>query len=157
MTSTAADTPAVELESLRFAYRAGRDVLSIDHLSIARGETVFLHGPSGSGKTTLLGILAGVLQASSGRVKVLGQDFATMSNGARSTPRAPRATRPVVHWWYAIHSSPSTSTSSAPPGATVAPEPVNAGPSTEVLVHGPSGAAQRVTMPVSRSPLCHSS
>lgn len=88
MTSTAADTPAVELASLRFAYRAGRDVLSIDHLSIARGETVFLHGPSGSGKTTLLGILAGVLQASSGRVKVLGQDFATMSNGARDAFRA---------------------------------------------------------------------
>lgn len=88
MTSPSAGTPAVELESLRFAYRAGRDVLAIEHLSIARGETVFLHGPSGSGKTTLLGILAGVLQATSGRVKVLGQDFATMSNGARDAFRA---------------------------------------------------------------------
>lgn len=79
---------AVELSRLRFAYRTGRDVLSIDHLSIARGETVFLHGPSGSGKTTLLGVLAGVLQASSGHVRVLGQDFTTMSSGARDAFRA---------------------------------------------------------------------
>ncbi len=88
MTLPPASTPAVEIESLRFAYRAGRDVLSIDALRIHRGETVFLHGPSGSGKTTLLGLLAGVLQASSGHVRVLGQDFAKMSNGARDAFRA---------------------------------------------------------------------
>lgn len=80
--------PAVELNGVRFAYRAGRDVLSIDTLRIDRGETVFLHGPSGSGKTTLLGVLAGVLQASSGQVNVLGQNFTTMSNGARDAFRA---------------------------------------------------------------------
>ncbi len=55
---------------------------------MARGETVFLHGPSGSGKTTLLGLLAGVLRASAGQVKVLGEDFTTMSNGARDAFRA---------------------------------------------------------------------
>ena len=80
--------PAVELSNLRFAYRPGHDVLAIDALSIARGETVFLHGPSGSGKTTLLGLLAGVLRATAGQVKVLGQDFTTMSNGARDAFRA---------------------------------------------------------------------
>lgn len=88
MTSAAAGTPAVELSQLRFAYRTGRDVLNIEHLAIARGETVFLHGPSGSGKTTLLGLLAGVLQPTSGHVKVLGRDFATMSSGARDAFRA---------------------------------------------------------------------
>jgi putative ABC transport system ATP-binding protein len=80
--------PAVELSKLRFAYRPGHDVLAIDSLSIARGETVFLHGPSGSGKTTLLGLLAGVLRATAGQVKVLGEDFTTMSNGARDAFRA---------------------------------------------------------------------
>jgi putative ABC transport system ATP-binding protein len=79
---------AVELSKLRFAYRPGQDVIAIDALSIARGETVFLHGPSGSGKTTLLGLLAGVLRASAGQVKVLGHDFTTMSNGARDAFRA---------------------------------------------------------------------
>lgn len=88
MTAVPAGTPAVELSALRFAYRAGRDVLAIDALRIDRGETVFLHGPSGSGKTTLLGILAGVLQASSGQVKVLGEDFSTLSSGARDAFRA---------------------------------------------------------------------
>jgi putative ABC transport system ATP-binding protein len=88
MTTPASTAPAVELSKLRFAYRTGQDVLAIDHLSIARGETVFLHGPSGSGKTTLLGLLAGVLQATAGQVKVLGQDFSTMSSGARDAFRA---------------------------------------------------------------------
>ncbi len=88
MTMASAGSPAVELTSLRFAYRAGRDVLAIDHLRIDRGETVFLHGPSGSGKTTLLGVLAGVLQASSGQVKLLGSDFSTLSSGARDAFRA---------------------------------------------------------------------
>jgi putative ABC transport system ATP-binding protein len=81
-------TPAVALSALRFSYKKGRDVLAIDSLTIARGETVFLHGPSGSGKTTLLGLLAGVLQATSGSVRVLGQDFSTMSGGARDAFRA---------------------------------------------------------------------
>jgi len=81
-------TPAVELSAVRFSYKKGRDVLAIDSLTIARGETVFLHGPSGSGKTTLLGLLAGVLQATSGSVRVLGQDFSTMSGGARDAFRA---------------------------------------------------------------------
>lgn len=88
MTAMPAGTPAVELSQLRFAYRSGRDVLAIDHLLIDRGETVFLHGPSGSGRTTLLGLLAGVLQASSGAVKVLGSDFSTLSSGARDAFRA---------------------------------------------------------------------
>ena len=83
-----AGTPAVELSALRFSYKKGRDVLAIDSLTIARGETVFLHGPSGSGKTTLLGLLAGVLQATSGSVRVLGQDFSIMSGGARDAFRA---------------------------------------------------------------------
>lgn len=83
-----AGAPAVELSQVRFAYAAGRDVIAIDALSIARGETVFLHGPSGSGKTTLLGLLAGVLQASSGQVRVLGQNFTAMSSGARDAFRA---------------------------------------------------------------------
>jgi len=84
----AGSVPAVSLQGVRFAYGTGPVVLDIDQLSIARGETVFLHGPSGSGKTTLLGLLAGVLRANSGAVRVLGQDFTTMSSAARDAFRA---------------------------------------------------------------------
>lgn len=83
-----AAAPAVALQDVRFAYRPGTDVVSIAALEIARGETVFLHGPSGSGKTTLLGLLAGVLPASSGAVRILGEDLTPLSGGARDAFRA---------------------------------------------------------------------
>ncbi len=83
-----AAAPAVALADVRFAYRAGRDVVSIDTLVIPRGETVFLHGPSGSGKTTLLGLLAGVLEATSGAVRILGRDLTPLPGGARDAFRA---------------------------------------------------------------------
>jgi putative ABC transport system ATP-binding protein len=88
VTGFAAGVPAVDLAGVRFAYRAGTDVIAIDALTIPRGETVFLHGPSGSGKTTLLGLLAGVLRATHGSVRVLGTDFSALSGGARDAFRA---------------------------------------------------------------------
>jgi putative ABC transport system ATP-binding protein len=88
VTTAATGAPAVELSGLRFAYRAGQTIIDIPSLVIAPGETVFLHGPSGSGKTTLLGLLAGVLQAGSGSVRINGHDLSTMSNGQRDAFRA---------------------------------------------------------------------
>lgn len=78
---------AVDILDLTFCYRPPKPVLKVAELAIAKGEKVFFHGPSGSGKTTLLGILAGVLQAGDGRVKILGQDLAGMSSPARDALR----------------------------------------------------------------------
>ena len=78
---------AIAIEDLRFAYRAGREVLRIDRLDIAAGERVFLHGPSGSGKTTLLGLIAGVLAPTHGAVRVLDQDLAALRPAARDAFR----------------------------------------------------------------------
>lgn len=80
--------PAIELEGLRFGYRAGQTVLDIERLSVSQGERVFVFGPSGSGKTTLLGLLAGVLQAREGRVHVLGNDLSRLSGARRDALRA---------------------------------------------------------------------
>lgn len=80
--------PAIEIERLSFAYRGAEPVLEIPALRIERGERIFLYGPSGSGKTTLLGVLAGVLSARSGVVRVLGRDLVTLSPGARDGFRA---------------------------------------------------------------------
>jgi ABC-2 type transport system ATP-binding protein len=43
-------------------------------LDIARGEIFALLGPNGAGKTTLISIVAGLLRASAGEVRVLGKD-----------------------------------------------------------------------------------
>jgi putative ABC transport system ATP-binding protein len=79
---------AVAIENLTFSYRSGPPVLDIRTLSIPRGERVFLYGPSGSGKTTLLGILAGVLEAGSGKVSVLGTELTSLSGARRDAFRA---------------------------------------------------------------------
>jgi putative ABC transport system ATP-binding protein len=77
----------IDIENLRFAYRAAKPVLDIAELKVAKGERVFLHGPSGSGKTTLLGVLAGVLKVEQGRVKILGRDLTKISGPARDALR----------------------------------------------------------------------
>jgi putative ABC transport system ATP-binding protein len=77
----------VDIKDLLFCHRAPKAVLRIRELAIARGEKVFLHGPSGSGKTTLLGILAGVLKADQGSVKILGIDLTRISGPARDALR----------------------------------------------------------------------
>jgi putative ABC transport system ATP-binding protein len=77
----------VDIKDLRFCYRPPKAVLKISELAIARGEKVFLYGPSGSGKTTLLGILAGVLKANEGSVRIFGHDFTRISGPARDALR----------------------------------------------------------------------
>jgi putative ABC transport system ATP-binding protein len=81
-------SPAIAIERLTFRYGSGPVILDIPTLSIARGARVFLHGPSGCGKTTLLGILAGVLTAPTGTVRVLERDLGAMNSGARDAFRA---------------------------------------------------------------------
>jgi putative ABC transport system ATP-binding protein len=50
-------------------------------LDVPLGEMTLLVGPSGCGKTTLLSVVAGLLNASSGEVRVLGEDASRMSAG----------------------------------------------------------------------------
>jgi putative ABC transport system ATP-binding protein len=78
---------AIAIADLKFRYGQGREVLNIPELKVERGERVFLFGPSGSGKTTLLGIVAGVLEANSGRVEVLGRDLTKMKPAERDAFR----------------------------------------------------------------------
>jgi len=63
------------------------DVLQDVNLVVERGETVAIVGASGSGKTTLLQILGGLDLPSSGTVRIQGQSFADLSDGARGTLR----------------------------------------------------------------------
>ena len=79
----------IHLSGLRYRWpSASADTLAIDHLTVDNGQAVFLHGPSGCGKSTLLGLLAGVLLARPGQVKVLGHDWAMLPAGRRDGQRA---------------------------------------------------------------------
>jgi len=64
-----------------------REILSGLDLTLAQGEMVVLWGPSGSGKSTLLNILAGVLAADAGEVKLLDRHGTPWSYG-QDDPRA---------------------------------------------------------------------
>src|SRR6204780_4225535 len=55
-------------------------------IDIHKGEFVALMGPSGSGKSTLLHLIAAMDVATSGEIRVLGQDLRALSD------------RQIAHW-----------------------------------------------------------
>ena len=82
-------SPLIDLTAVRFAWRADLPpVIDIPRFQLAPGERVFLHGESGSGKSTLLSLIAGVITAQSGAVRVLGEDFSRCKGALRDHLRA---------------------------------------------------------------------
>ena len=90
-----------EAFSLREAVVEFGAVRALDGVSIniARGERVGVVGPSGGGKTTLLRLLNGMQAASSGTVRSLGQEIATL---AAAPLRQLRARIAFVHQSLAL-------------------------------------------------------
>jgi len=79
----------IALEGVRFRWPGNTsDTVSIDELHLDAGEHLFVRGASGSGKTTLLNLLCGVHTPSSGTLRLLGTDLATLSPGRRDQFRA---------------------------------------------------------------------
>lgn len=74
---------AIDLKNVMFSYNRNQPVLNIPSLSVTYGEKIFIHGPSGSGKSTLLNLLAGIIPAGSGSVKILGKNLNDLSIGAK--------------------------------------------------------------------------
>jgi NitT/TauT family transport system ATP-binding protein len=69
-------TPLIEVAAVSKTYTAmDGDVSALETvtLEVAQGEFVSILGPSGCGKSTLLLIIAGLLPASSGEVRMAGQ------------------------------------------------------------------------------------
>ena len=67
---------SISVENLSFSYETSTtQALTGVSIDIARGEAVGLVGPSGSGKSTLVDILLGLLEPTSGRVLVDGNDI----------------------------------------------------------------------------------
>lgn len=73
MTKPVIDLGAV---SLTLTSRAGPvEILKGVDLAVLPGESIAVVGPSGSGKTSLLMVIAGLERATSGQVRVAGQQF----------------------------------------------------------------------------------
>lgn len=68
------DEPAfIELKNVRKTYRTnGKEFLAVSDvsMSVRQGEMVSIVGPSGCGKTTVLMMLAGLLEPSSGEIRI---------------------------------------------------------------------------------------
>jgi putative ABC transport system ATP-binding protein len=80
----------VKIEGVTKIYHKGEHVIKpLDGLDmeIFRGEFIALMGPSGSGKTTLLNIIAGIDDATSGRVIVAGEEISALSDQKLSSWR----------------------------------------------------------------------
>jgi ABC-2 type transport system ATP-binding protein len=74
----------VSVENVSKIYAGGFEALKAVDLSIRRGEIFALLGPNGAGKTTLISIICGIVNASSGKVKVDGHDIIGDYRAARA-------------------------------------------------------------------------
>jgi len=81
--------PLLDCRSIRKSF-AGQEVLRDVSLEVPRGECVALLGPSGCGKTTLLNVIAGLLPADSGTVRVEGETIDDPIRGLRTPMRQRR-------------------------------------------------------------------
>ncbi|MFO1303670.1 MAG: ABC transporter ATP-binding protein [Burkholderiales bacterium] len=78
----------LQFEDVRFAWPGERrDTLDIADLRVEPSERVLVRGHSGCGKSTLLSLSAGVLLATSGNVRFMGQDWKSLRMGARDQRR----------------------------------------------------------------------
>ncbi|SMX43097.1 cell division ATP-binding protein FtsE [Octadecabacter ascidiaceicola] len=68
----------IELDNVAYNY-GGAELFSGLNLQLAAGSFHFLTGPSGAGKTTLLKLCYGELVATSGQVRLFGQDARALS------------------------------------------------------------------------------
>ena len=78
--------PAVRCHDIHKSFGTGEakvEVLRGIDFTAAMGGMTFLVGPSGCGKTTLISVIAGLLEATSGRVELFGTEVAALSSRDR--------------------------------------------------------------------------
>ncbi|MGO4713129.1 ABC transporter ATP-binding protein [Bradyrhizobium sp. 2TAF24] len=76
--------PIISVSNLSKVYGSGFQALKSINLDIRPGEIFALLGPNGAGKTTLISIICGIVNPSSGTVRVGGHDIISDYRAARS-------------------------------------------------------------------------
>ncbi|MEY3774960.1 MAG: hypothetical protein RLZZ129_1740 [Verrucomicrobiota bacterium] len=64
------------------------EVVNLESFTLAAGAQAALRGESGSGKTTLLNLIAGIVAADSGTVRIDGAEMTTLPEAGRDRLRA---------------------------------------------------------------------
>ena len=83
-------TPLIDLADVRLTLGtrdAQTDILKGVSLRLDPGETLALLGPSGSGKSSLMAVVAGLERATSGTVRLLGEDASALGEDALARMR----------------------------------------------------------------------
>lgn len=78
--------PAVHCQDIHKSFGTGEarvEVLRGIHFQASMGDMTFLTGPSGCGKTTLISVIAGLLDATGGKVGLFGTEVAALSSRDR--------------------------------------------------------------------------
>jgi putative ABC transport system ATP-binding protein len=63
-------------------------IINVSDFEMGEGSQIALRGSSGAGKTTFLNLIAGILQADSGRIVVAGEEMTALSESGRDGLRA---------------------------------------------------------------------
>jgi ABC-2 type transport system ATP-binding protein len=75
---------ALEIKNLKKTYRNKLEALKGIDLDVKQGDFFALLGPNGAGKSTTIGIICGLVNKTSGSIKVFGHDIDTDTNAAKS-------------------------------------------------------------------------
>ncbi|NKB35096.1 MAG: ATP-binding cassette domain-containing protein [Pseudomonadales bacterium] len=76
--------PILTVRDLNKTFAGGFQALKNIDLDIDKGEIIALLGPNGAGKTTLISVICGIVQATSGSVRVAGFDITKEYRKTRS-------------------------------------------------------------------------
>jgi ABC-2 type transport system ATP-binding protein len=77
-------SPALAIRDLKKTYRNGHEALKGIDLDVMPGDFFALLGPNGAGKSTTIGIIASLINKSSGSVAIFGHDLETDLAAAKS-------------------------------------------------------------------------
>jgi ABC-2 type transport system ATP-binding protein len=75
---------ALTLKRLAKTYKNGTQALKGVDLNVNEGDFFALLGPNGAGKSTVIGIISGLINKSSGQVKIFDKDMDTEPGAAKS-------------------------------------------------------------------------